>query len=75
MRTIGLQIVDPVEPGPQAPKAVADMKKAELIAYAKEHGIEIDAKATVAVIREAIEPSADPDEESEESEEDEEDEE
>ena len=36
-------------------KVSASMKKDELIAYAKEHGIEIDEKATKAVIIEAIE--------------------
>ena len=39
-----------------APKKVsASMKKDELIAYAKEHNVEIDEKATKAVIIEAIE--------------------
>ena len=36
-------------------KVSASMKKDELIAYAKEHGIEIDEKATKAVIIETIE--------------------
>lgn len=41
---------------PKAEKKVsASMKKDELIAYAKEHGIEIDEKATKAVIIETIE--------------------
>ena len=44
------------EEAPKAEKKVsASMKKDELIAYAAEHGIEIDAKATKAVIIEAIE--------------------
>ena len=36
-------------------KISASMKKDELIAYAKEHGIEVDEKATKAVIIETIE--------------------
>lgn len=41
---------------PKAEKKVsASMKKDELIAYAKEHGVEIDEKATKAVIIETIE--------------------
>ena len=41
---------------PKAEKKVsASMKKDELIAFAAEHGIEIDAKATKAVIIETIE--------------------
>ena len=36
-------------------KISSSMKKDELIAYAKEHGIEIDEKATKAVIIETIE--------------------
>ena len=36
-------------------KVSASMKKDELIAYAKEHGIEVDEKATKAVIIETIE--------------------
>ena len=36
-------------------KVSASMKKDELIAYAEEHGIEVDAKATKAAILEAIE--------------------
>lgn len=44
------------EEAPKAEKKVsASMKKDELIAYAEEHGIEIDAKATKAVIIETIE--------------------
>ena len=44
---------------PKAEKKVsASMKKDELIAYAAEHGIEIDAKATKAVIIEAIEAAS-----------------
>ena len=44
------------EAAPKAEKKVsASMKKDELIAFAAEHGIEIDAKATKAVIIEAIE--------------------
>ena len=50
------------EPAKEAPakeaapaKVSASMKKDELIAYAEEHGIEIDAKATKAAIVEAIE--------------------
>lgn len=44
------------EASPQKEKKVsASMKKDELIAYAKEHGIEIDEKATKAVIIETIE--------------------
>lgn len=44
------------EPKAEAPKKVsASMKKDELIAYAKEHNVEIDEKATKAVIIEAIE--------------------
>ena len=39
----------------ESPKAFsASMKKEEMIEYAKEHGIEIDEKATKAVIAEAI---------------------
>ena len=46
----------PKEKAPKAEKKVsAAMKKDELIAYAKEHGVEIDEKATKAVIIEAIE--------------------
>ena len=44
----------PAEEAPKA-KVSASMKKDELIAYAEEHGIEIDAKATKAAILEAIE--------------------
>ena len=41
---------------PKAEKKVsASMKKDELIAYAKEHGVEVDEKATKAVIIETIE--------------------
>ena len=40
---------------PPITKVSASMKKDELIAYAKEHGIEIDEKATKAVIIETIE--------------------
>lgn len=36
-------------------KVSASMKKDELIAYAQEHGVEVDAKATKAVIIETIE--------------------
>ena len=44
------------EAAPKAEKKVsASMKKDELIAFAAEHGIEIDAKATKAVIIETIE--------------------
>ncbi|NLD11211.1 MAG: 50S ribosomal protein L21 [Clostridiales bacterium] len=49
------------EPKAEAPKkeaskkVSASMKKDELIAYAKEHNVEIDEKATKAVIIEAIE--------------------
>lgn len=44
------------EEAPKAEKKVsASMKKDELIAYAAEHGIEVDAKATKAVIIETIE--------------------
>lgn len=46
------------EPKAEAPakkKVSASWKKDELVAYAEEHGIEIDAKATKAVIIEAIE--------------------
>lgn len=44
---------------PKAEKKVsASMKKDELIAYAAEHGIEIDAKATKAVIIETIEAAS-----------------
>lgn len=39
----------------KADKVSASMKKDELIAYAQEHGIEVDAKATKAVIIETIE--------------------
>lgn len=45
---------EPVKAAPAA-KVSASMKKDELIAYAEEHGIEVDAKATKAVILEAIE--------------------
>ena len=41
---------------PKADKKIsASMKKDELIAYANEHGIEVDEKATKAVIIETIE--------------------
>lgn len=60
MRTIGLRLNEPVQAAPAPQKAVSDMKKAELVAYAEEHGIEIDAKATVAVVREAIEAAESP---------------
>ena len=44
------------EEAPKAEKKVsASMKKDELIAFAAEHGIEVDAKATKAVIIETIE--------------------
>ncbi len=49
------------EPKAEAPKkeaskkVSASMKKDELIAFAKEHNVEIDEKATKAVIIEAIE--------------------
>ena len=44
------------EAAPKAEKKVsASMKKDELIAFAAEHGIEVDAKATKAVIIETIE--------------------
>ena len=44
------------EAAPKADKKVsASMKKDELIAFAAEHGIEVDAKATKAVIIETIE--------------------
>ena len=47
------------EPKAEAPKAEkkvsASMKKDELIAFAKEHGVEVDEKATKAVIIETIE--------------------
>ncbi len=47
------------EEAPKAEKKVsASMKKDELIAYAAEHGIEIDAKATKAVIIETIEAAS-----------------
>ena len=39
-------------------KISASMKKDELIAYAEEHGIEVDAKATKAVIIETIEAAS-----------------
>ncbi|MBR3786358.1 MAG: 50S ribosomal protein L21 [Firmicutes bacterium] len=48
-----------VKAAPKAEKKVsASMKKDELIAYAAEHGIEIDAKATKAVIIETIEAAS-----------------
>ena len=43
------------EEAAEAKKVSASMKKDELIAYAKEHGIEVDEKATKAVIIETIE--------------------
>lgn len=45
------------EPAAEA-KVSASMKKDELIAYAEEHGIEVDAKATKAVIIETIEAAS-----------------
>lgn len=44
-----------VEEPKSAKKISASMKKDELIAYAKEHGVEVDDKATKAVIIETIE--------------------
>lgn len=45
------------EPAAEA-KVSASMKKDELIAYAEEHGIEVDAKATKAVIIETIDAAS-----------------
>lgn len=43
------------EPNKDDEVALADMTKAQLVAYAKEQGIEVNKKATVPVIRETIE--------------------
>ena len=49
------ETVEEVEVAVEAVKVSAAMKKDELIAFAKENNIEVDAKATKAVILEAIE--------------------
>ncbi|ETJ99239.1 ribosomal protein L21 [Eubacterium nodatum ATCC 33099] len=49
------KVATPVKEEAKPVKISSSMKKDELIAYAKEHNIEIDEKATKAVIIEAIE--------------------